>query len=165
MCRSGTQVFAILLLALASFPFAAVAEIYKWVDAEGKVHFGDKPLDPKQAQDAEPVKLKESYRPSVRTAEEQERYNEEQRHIMLRDQMRRQEDKEAQEEAEAKRRKEKEALCAAYAKDSEGLTSIKIENGIRVFGYLEEDGKPVSSDRQREIIEELKTKSAEAGCN
>lgn len=35
------HVFAILVLACAAFP--AAAEVYKWVDSEGKVHYGDTP--------------------------------------------------------------------------------------------------------------------------
>ena len=166
MRRSATHILVVPLLAMTTcFPIAAVAEIYKWVDAEGKVHFGDKPHDPAQALDARPVELKESYQPAVRTAQEQEAYDNEQRHIMLRDQMRRRDEQEAQEEADAKRRKEKAALCAHYAEGIEELTRVEIKNGVRTVYYAEEDGKPVSSDRQREIIDELKQRMAEAGCD
>ena len=164
MRRTRIHLLTVLLSPIIFVPNALPAEIYKWVDADGKVHFGDKPHDPTQAPDAKPIELKESYQPSVRTADEQKTYDDEQRHIQLRDQMRRRDETKAQEEADAKRHKEKEELCANYAKDIEGLSKLEIKNGVRTFYYAKENGKPVSSDRQREIIEELKKKSADAGC-
>lgn len=45
------RIFLFVILAL---PFTASAEIYKWTDAEGRVHFGDKPTDQKvQAKEIE----------------------------------------------------------------------------------------------------------------
>jgi hypothetical protein len=166
MRRPGTRQLGILLLSMTSiFPEIGVAEIYKWVDAHGKVHFGDKPQDPVIARDAQPVELRESYRPSARTAQEQEAYDNEQRNIMLRDQMRRGEDKKAQEDAEDQRRKKKAELCATYEEGIKELSTMEVKNGVRTMVYLKgEDGKPVSSERQREIVEELKAKMADAGC-
>lgn len=37
--------YRLFLLLLLATPLAANAEIYKWTDAEGHVHFGDKPRD------------------------------------------------------------------------------------------------------------------------
>jgi len=45
------RIFLFVILAL---PFTASAEIYKWTDADGRVHFGDKPTDQKiQAKEIE----------------------------------------------------------------------------------------------------------------
>jgi hypothetical protein len=142
----------------------AVAEIYKWVDAEGKVHFGDKPLDPAQAAGAEVVELKESYRPTERTAEQQEAYRREQQLQRQKTDARRGVEQKADDEQTAERRKEKAVRCAAYAEDIKRLTTVEVKGRTRSFYYTEEDGKSVSSTRQREIIAELRAKMAAEGC-
>ncbi|MEZ5570943.1 MAG: DUF4124 domain-containing protein [Halioglobus sp.] len=143
----------------------ATAEIYKWVDAQGNLHFGDKPKDPTEAVDAEKVNLKESYQPAVRTPQEQAEYDEQQRRQRLRDEMRQRDDQQAQQEEAAKRSQQKAALCKAYDESIDELETVKVEDGVRHLVYAtDEDGKPVSSDRQREIIADLKSKKAKAGC-
>ena len=50
----STRYFAVLLLTLTLAPvFAEAAQsgIYKWVDADGNTHFGDKPKDSAQVKD------------------------------------------------------------------------------------------------------------------
>ena len=165
--RPATYYLGILLLPMMPiFSEVAVAEIYKWVDADGKVHFGDKPHDPVQARDAQQIKLRESYQPAVRTTQEQQAYDEEQRLIVLRDQMRRREEQQAQEEAEVKKTQAQAALCAKYEEAVEKLSAMVVENDVRSITYIKgEDGKPVSAERQREIVEELKAKMADAGCS
>jgi hypothetical protein len=141
------------------------AEIYKWTDADGKIHYGDKPRDPAQAREAQQVELEESYQPAERTAQEQQAYDEEQRLISLRDQMRRREEQQAQEEASAKKVQAQEALCAKYEEAVEKLSAMVVENDVRTITYVKgEDGRPVSAERQREIVDELRAKMADAGC-
>ena len=96
-CRLRWLVFPLLLMsAIATAP--ALAEIYKWVDAEGKVHFGDKPVDPGQAAGAEEVELNEGYRPTERTAEEQEAYRREQQLLRRKTEARQRVEQKAMEE-------------------------------------------------------------------
>lgn len=141
------------------------AEIYKWVDADGKVHFGDKPKDPAQARDAQPVELGESYQPPERTPQEQQAYDNEQRAIELRTQVYRREAEKAEEAAERERSERKAAVCAQYDESINELETVEVKDGIRHLVYVEaEDGQSVSSERQREIIAELKAKRAQAGC-
>lgn len=45
--------FRMLVLGLLMLPLAAHAEIYKWTDAQGRVHFGDKPKNGQKAQEVE----------------------------------------------------------------------------------------------------------------
>jgi hypothetical protein len=156
----------ILLLSLTTL-FAAntSAEIYQWVDADGEVHFGDKPRDPAQANDAQPVVLGESYQPSERTPQEQEAYDNEQRAIELRTQLHRREAQKAEETAQRERSERKAALCAQYDESINELETVEVKDGIRHLVYVEAaDGQPVSSERQREIIDELKAERARAGC-
>jgi biopolymer transport protein ExbB/TolQ len=166
MSRSRVQYLGLFLLALTPVVSPiVVAEIYKWVDASGNVHYGDKPNDPVQAQKAQQVELQESYKPAERTAQEQQAYDEEQRRISLRNEMRRNEEAQALEEAQAKEREEKEALCTKYEETIGRLSTVQKGDGIPYFVYLkDEEGKSVSAQRQREIIEELKTKRKDAGC-
>lgn len=166
MDRLQIMCLGIVLLSLSSvFPTATLAEIYKWTDSDGKVHFGDKPKDSANAKDAQPVQLTEGYRPSERTAAEQEVYDQEQRAITLRNDMRRQDQAEASNEALEERRKEKAELCEAYAARVERLSTVPLKDGVRHIIYATgEDGKPVSAQRQEEIVEELKTQMKNAGC-
>jgi hypothetical protein len=143
----------------------ASAEIYKWVDADGNVHFGDRPKDPAQARNAEQVEVVESYQPPERSAEEQEAYDNEQRAIELRNQLHRREAQKADEAEQRERSERKAALCAKYDESIDELETVEVKDGIRHLVYVEgEDGQSVSSERQKEIIAELKAKRAQAGC-
>ena len=157
----------IVLLSVSLFLVSefAVAEIYKWVDAQGNVHFGDKPKDLTEAPGAQKVDLKESYQPAVRTPQEQADYAEQQRKLRLREDMRTRDDQQEQDETQAQRDREKAVLCNDYTEAIDELETVEVKDGVRHLVYAtDEDGNPVSSDRQREIIAELKEKRAKAGC-
>lgn len=79
--------------------------------------------------------------------------------------MRRRDEQVAREEEAASRRQEKEELCAALREDVEKLSRMEPDGKVRTYYYLtDEDGKSVTADRQREIIEELKTAMEAEGC-
>jgi Domain of unknown function (DUF4124) len=164
--RDGIHLFCTLLLSvMTTFAAHTSAEIYKWVDADGKVHFGDKPREAAQASGAQAVELREGYQPPVRTPQEQEAYDQEQRAIELRSQMHRREAEKAEKEAQLERDERKAALCTAYQEKIDELEIVEVKDGVRTVVYVEgEDGQSVSSDRQREIIAELKAEKAAAGC-
>jgi len=164
--RSHIRYLGLFLLAMTPVISPMVgAEIYKWVDAEGRIQYGDKPRDSVQAQKSQQVELQESYKPAERTAQEQQAYDEEQRRISLRNQMRRSEEEQALKEVQAKQREEKKVLCSKYEEKIRELSTVQEINGVPAFVYLkDEDGKPVSVQRQLEIVEELKAKSKVAGC-
>ena len=68
-------------------------------------------------------------------------------------------------EAQTKVRQENAARCAAYATDLEKLTSSETVNGHRQYYYVEEgDGKSVTSERQREIVQEIKDRMSALNC-
>lgn len=166
MGRTTRHLFGYMLLAMTLMAAPAGAQIYKWVDADGNVHFGDKPKDPAQAGGAQPVELKESYQPPDNASQEQEAYEEEQRALRQRTEMHRQEDQKAKEVAAQERREEKAAKCAKYKEALEELESIKVrEDGVRVLTYVtDENGNSVTSERQREIIADIRARSEKAGC-
>lgn len=56
----------LLALALAMLPLATQAEIYKWTDDEGRVHFGNRPADKKQGEAVEVRDYKPGTDASVR---------------------------------------------------------------------------------------------------
>lgn len=167
MQRRGMHYLGFVLLSMTTvFAAHTSAEIYKWVDANGNVHFGDKPTDPAQARDAQAVELSEGYQPAERTPEEQQAYDEEQRAIELRNQLYRREAQKAEDAEQIERNERKTALCNAYDEKIQELETVKIKNGVRSIVYVEgEDGQPVSSERQREIIAELKAQRKRAGCD
>jgi len=165
--RSG-MVFCILLCVLGTHLYVGVAsaEIYKWVDEEGNIHFGDKPLDPEKAESAEPVELQESYIPASRTAAEQATYDAQQQASRRRYEATRLADKEAREAAAAEEEERTSLICAELAESLSRLSSTQIGPGGRlVRQYIAEDGKSVTVQRQREIIEEIKNEMGAAGCS
>jgi len=159
LCAGTALVAAALLAAGAS------AEIYKWVDDQGNVHFGDKPRDRDQADRAEQVEIVESYQPAVRTAAEQEAYEREQQALKRRREVYQREDMEARKLAEDEARDKQAELCELLAEDIRKLTSMDVVDGVRTYYYVkDEDGKSVTSDRQREIVAELRQEYDAAGC-
>jgi hypothetical protein len=141
------------------------AEIYKWVDEQGNVHFGDKPLDPDRASQAQAVKLNQGYQPTERTVQEQEEFERQQWLQGKRTEMLRRDEEKAAAERQAARQEAKAERCSYLLETLTKLDTVEMENGVRVITYLEdEDGKSVSSDRQREFIRELRTEIAALGC-
>lgn len=166
MWRCGFCYPGILLMTvMAILASPAAAEIYKWVDAQGNVHFGDKPKDQKVADQAEPVDIVESYQPAEMTDEEQQAFDREQEALRRKTQTYRQEDQQKQKLAQDKRKKEKAELCATLQEDIRKFTSMDVVDGVRTYYYLTgEDGESVSSKQQKEIIENLKREYAALGC-
>ena len=151
----------------AGFAAGAETKIYKWVDANGNTHFGDKPQDPEQADKAKPVELTTGYRPPTRTPEEQKALEDEQLLNQEKSQAyqsKQRQQQEEQQEAQAKVRQEKADLCAAYERDIQSLTTTEIIDGRRQRTYLAEDGKSVTLKRQQEIAEEVRAEMTAAGC-
>jgi len=165
MRRYLSHFTVLVLIAAAGFAAGAAADVYRWTDENGTVHFGDKPQDKALADKAEQVEVVESYQPTVRTAEEREAYEREQEAIKRRREVYRQEDDEAHNRAEKQARAEKADLCANLAENIKKLSSTETVDGVRTRYYIgDENGKSVTSERQREIVEELRQKYAEAGC-
>ena len=166
MRKHFARFLAVLVLTLTPvLTHAEQSGIYKWVDADGNTHFGDKPNDSAQAKDVQPVELKSSYQPDDRTPEQQEALEKEQRAIQEKGKERLNLQQQERNEAQVKVRQENAAHCTAYANDLKKLSSTKIVNGRRLSYYVEEeDGKSVTSERQREIVREIKDKMTVLSC-
>ena len=128
---------------------AATAEIYRWVDAQGNVHFGDKPLDKKKAESAEQVELELNYQPANRSATEEAAFSADQALQRRRNLVRRAEESEAKAKIDAKRQEEKKERCADYKKRLKKLT---------VVGYTKKAGL-IFTTRQTKMAIQLPASS------
>lgn len=127
--RTPGLLFALLLAATS---LAAHAEIYKWTDAEGRVHFGDRPVDKKQGTAVEVRDYKPGTDESVR-----EVY---QRNDRLREAASRQQAGEPDEEA--LRQKRQKGAC------DEAKRRLKSVSGRVIF--RDDDGNVVhKTERER----------------
>jgi hypothetical protein len=167
MRRNGSHnIGALLVFLMAVCTQLALAEVYKWVDAEGNIHFGDKPRDPTLADQVESVGIVESYQPSTRTAQDQGAFDREQAAIRRKTELFKSEDEERRRLEQIGRSEEKSDFCAALEEDIRKFGPMQLVNGTRTYYYLKgKDGKSVSSKRQKEIVEELRQEYSAAGCN
>lgn len=155
------RVFTALISLMLLLSAQTFAEIYRWVDANGNVHYGDKPIDPRSAAKAKTVELKPSYTPATRTADEEISIRNTENAIRQRNAARRKAEDKEKEERLAKRRELQEAQCA---RDRELLSKVddtKENEESRVFYYMnDENGKPMTVARQKQAVKELKEKIA-----
>lgn len=156
---------ALLGMALLLLPVAAQAQIYKWTDEHGNVHFGDKPVDEGTAEKAESVEVDEAYKPPQRSEREIRAMQEQQRARSEADRRRREANDRRLAEEKAEKDERKARMCASLDADIEKLGSAKMVNGVLTVHYLyDEDGKSISSAEQREIVAELRAKREALGC-
>ena len=134
---------------------SAFSEIYKWVDESGKVHFGDRPVSSKSNETSEKVELIPSYVPGEGIPSEQ---IEAQKDFLRRKDEEREREK-INAEKLAQDRKSRQEECEKIRKRLREITEVRMNNGRwQRPDYFVENGKPVSSDRQQEIIAELRRK-------
>ena len=128
--------FCIVLILVSS---GVTAEIYKWVDENGKTHYGDKPPD----KDAENIKLKSA----PKTDPAQNSRQEKQRRLLqlLEDDRKAAKQKKADEKAEKLARMEK---CAEARKDLQ-----QVQNASFLYKKSEDPRNPkVYSEEERRQI-------------
>lgn len=123
------RIMALLLLSLAVLP--AQAEIYRWVDEQGRVHFGERPV-----QGAERVEVQ----PQIIQRDDQVRQREEnlQRIMDVRSQ-----ERAAEQKQRAEQRTQQLAWCERMGRELARFDS-------RIYWYEEDaSGKKVEVDRRR----------------
>ncbi len=149
----GTFVFLLLVFLIPMRPVHA--EIYKWIDESGNVHFGDKPKDSAILQSSEKVELKESYVPGEGLSPEEV----EAQKVFLRGKdIEREQQKQDAQKAEIER-EEVRAQCKSMRDRLEDFTNIRMQDGRRTgVDYFVEDGKSVSAKRQKELVADLQEK-------
>ena len=136
------------LLIILIFPTVIIGDVYKWIDEEGNIHFGDKPTT---GSSIEEIKIKDK---SVDGAE-LKKQNEEQKKLLDIYEEEREERKEQVEEKKQKRR-ERKKLCEDLRKELNYQKSLF--RGNNVMMVPNEEGKPVAVDRKEWAahIEELR---------
>lgn len=137
------------------------AEIYRWVDANGNVHYGDKPSDPKAAAKAETVELQQSYTPAQPSSEEEVAIAQRKSAIDQKNAARRKAEAEEKEERLAERRKARTAQCARDKAKLRKIDDTKENKDSRIFYYLKnKDGKAMTVAQQKQAVIDLKAKIA-----
>lgn len=155
----GRIVVVILASLLWGFVPLVHAEIYKWVDADGNIHFGDKPVDTKKAATAKPVELRNSYTPAQRTEQEQAAFERERMATAQRlDAQKAAREKETRERLAALKEK-KARQCADDKEKLRDITEVQINENGRLLYYLEDEkGKPLTLSEQKAAIAALREK-------
>ncbi|MEZ5567710.1 MAG: DUF4124 domain-containing protein [Halioglobus sp.] len=166
-CMGGPR--ALLALGLTgiclSWTGPSLAEIYRWVDDNGRVHFGDRPKNPDTAASATPIDIQQAYQPVERTAQDVETYRQEQERVFNYQTERAARERAEKAEQAAAARAQLDEICARYADDVRKFSSLTPDaDGRLVRYYIEENGKSVSEERQRKLVAELREEMARAGC-
>jgi len=136
------------LLCLCLLPFAATAEIYKWVDEDGTVHYGQKPPADRQADTVKPP-------PSVDTESAQKELQEKQERLRQLEEQRAEREKTQREsEKEAAARKER---CQAAKR---ALEQMRTQNRLQVVNeqgertYLTPEQMREREKKAQELVKE-----------
>ncbi|GAB5449767.1 MAG: hypothetical protein Hals2KO_00950 [Halioglobus sp.] len=168
MTRLPTLFAATLLLAGLHVP-CSTAQIYKWVDEDGNVHFGDRPQDKRTASQAEEVEVREAYKPSEQLSEQEKAVTQSEAALKKSQSIRRQEERERAEAEKTARAKQEKALntaCAKLEAEYRKFTELHIVGGRPTYYFITgDDGKSVSESEQRAYIEELRQKGEDEGCD
>ncbi|MGB1140084.1 MAG: DUF4124 domain-containing protein [Halioglobus sp.] len=152
----------VILLALAT---ATSAEIYKWTDEDGNVHFGDKPADEDTANKAQAIEVDEAYKPPQRSEEEIRAIQGQQRARAEADRRRRESNERRVAEERAVKDRQKAQRCAQLTADIDKFGNAKMVNGILTVHYLyDENGDSISAAEQRRIVDELRAERDALGC-
>ena len=125
------------LLALLIAGNSAIASVYKWVDENGQVHFGDAP---QATQTTKEINLPKAHKPDPHTLK---RLEAQKKYLNAR-----QEERAAENEAKAKAAEEnasREKSCASYKKELNTL-----QNGGRLYAKLPDGERHYISDSERE---------------
>lgn len=131
------------------------AEIYKWVDESGNVHFGDKPKDAKTLQSSKKVELESGYVAGEGLTPDQL----EAQKAFLRRKDHERERRKTEAEKQAVKNKELQAQCKLMRERLADFTNMGMRDGVRTgVDYFVEDGKSVSAKRQQEILAGLEEK-------
>lgn len=158
--RDGHVLTALISLALI-FSSQVSAEIYRWVDSKGNVHYGDKPLDARTAAKAKTVELKPSYTPAQRSADEAAAVTQAKNALDQRNAARRKAEGKEKEERLAALREQKAAQCAQDRALLRKVDDTKENKDSRIFYYMnDENGKPLTVAKQKQAVLDLKQKIA-----
>lgn len=147
-----TALSTTILLIFAIAGAADAGQIYKWTDADGNVHYGDKPV----GEQAEQLAIRSS-RTDPSRIEAMAKAREEARAVATAEELAAADDGPSQEELQAEAR-ERQQKCAMYRQRLEKfVTSRRLyredENGERI--YLDEEQTQAARERVQNRVEEF----------
>jgi len=157
---------AVVGLVLVSFflflPASVHAQIYKWVDENGNVHFSDKPVSSTKDTASETVELNQGYTPPTFSEEEQRAAQDARIQRGRADRARRAADDKRSQERLAQRQEQREEQCEQYRQTLRAVTEVAVsESGDRSIYYLtKENGEAMNVAEQKVAVAQLKEKIA-----
>lgn len=127
----------VVLLVLAGLSFTSMAEIYKWTDAQGNVHYGDKPV-----RQAEQMHIPEEKSGNFGLTSEQRKARREKLLQVM------QEDRQEKEKQKAEKQKKRDKLNRQCILAKDQLK--RYQKGGRIYN-LDDKGKRIyMSDKERD---------------
>jgi hypothetical protein len=140
-------------LAIVFYTHLTYADIYKWIDKDGKVHFGDHPKE-KNAETVEESKNINVMSDNSAPKQASPLSNTSQTDAELK--------KEANERKALASKKEK---CQEIAKLHEKMNGTTDKNGRPMYTYLSVNGKSLTEKEHKATIEQLATEMKKMHCN
>ncbi|MFK7977183.1 MAG: DUF4124 domain-containing protein [Halioglobus sp.] len=160
-CTRFTVAALAIAMVLALHSGIAHSEIYKWVDEQGNVHFGDKPKNSKSAAQAESVELRDSYTPTQRTVAEEAAYANERLATKRRLEARREAEEKRNSERLALENEQRLAQCAEDKALLKDVTQVQMtDTGPLMYYLTDENGNAMKVSEQNKAIAVLREKIA-----
>lgn len=141
------------ILLLMLFCTNAMAEIFKWVDGQGNVHYSDKPVK----EDAQQMEIKVDSGSKARVSE-QERLERRQRLLDAYD-----EDRAKKKEADAKEQKQKDQLKRECVVAKDRLA--RYERSRSLYDFDKDGNRIILDDKERQRITDTLRQQINQNCN
>lgn len=138
---------ATLLACLAGVSFSASvsAQIYKWTDDQGRVHYGDMPP---QSADSQSMNISQGNRAPVSSGSSTSRLESQQQYLQQLDETRAEK---AAREAEAEEARQKEETMASMCNQLKAKATEAAAGGRRMYRYNEAGEREFLNDEQIDI--------------
>ena len=141
----------LIMLCLLSLSTVAGAEIFKWVDEQGRIHYGDKPVE-----NSESITVDTDKKGNMNTGPSRE----EKRKRLL-DAMQEDNERNQKEEKKNKEKKQKQKRKCLWAKDR----LQRLERASYMYDLDSKGNKVIASNEQRSTKTEQLRKSIKKYCN
>ena len=141
--RTGLSILSLLVSAV--LVASASAEVYKWVDDQGRVHYGDRPAG-KQADKAKPVDIKSSPSSAAPDSGQRDTRQRDSRNVLRSlEEARRERERALREQQEKRQEKRRD-----QAKCRDMINKLKdIERGGNIWYSLDDQGEREYWDKAR----------------
>lgn len=150
-----TRKLLVLLLLVVWTASASAAGVYKWVDEQGRVHYGERPPARTQAQE---IAVKQAPPPPMPAEDEAARRDNQQRLLRAFEEER--EQKKAQKQKSQEEEAKRERQCAV-ARDR----VRRYETAARVYDLDEQGNRRILSDEERAVTEQRARQEVARWCD